>query len=346
MRVLVTGGAGYVGSHVLTELLAAGHAVHVVDSLATGHAGALERVAALTGQDFAFSRLDIRDRPRLAEAFTGFRPEAVIHCAALKSPAQSLERPDDYHDVNVTGSAAVVAAMQAAACRRLVFSSSAAVYGPPDYLPVDEDHPLRPTTPYGGTKIAAEALFAAAAEADPDWSVASLRYFNPVGAHASGRIGEHPADPPDNLMTGIAAVVTGRQPALAIFGDDFPTPDGTGVRDYLHVADLARAHLDALAWTGRTHGARVFNLGTGSGVSVRAMVSAFEAASGRRIPLQAVPRRQGDVASCYADPSRAGRELGWHARLGLTDMCASAWAFLRENPSGLARRPADQAAGR
>ena len=334
MRVLLTGGAGYVGSHVLVELLTAGHAVHVLDSLITGHAQALELVQALTGQDFGVTQADIREPAALRRLLDGFHPEAVIHCAGLKSPAESLRHPELYHDVNVDGTATLMAALGTTSCRRLVFSSSAAVYGPLERLPVDENHPLRPTTPYGASKAAAETMLDAAAAADPDWSIASLRYFNPVGAHPSARIGEHPVDPPDNLISGIAAVARGRLPMLPVFGDDFETADGTGVRDYLHVMDLARAHIDALAWTGRMPGARAFNLGTGTGISVREMVAGFEAASGRPIPLGIVARRQGDVAVCYADPGRAGFELGWVARAGLAEMCTSTWAFIRENPQG------------
>jgi UDP-glucose 4-epimerase len=334
MRVLITGGAGYVGSHVLVELLAAGHAVHVVDTLETGHAAALARVRALAGRDFAVSRVDIRDRGGLDAVLVAFGPEAVIQCAGRTSPGESLRRPQDYQAVNVGGSRVLVEALQATACRRMVFSSSAAVYGLPDRLPVDEGHALRPTTPYGATKAAVEALLAETAAADPAWSAASLRYFNPVGAHPSARIGEHPADPPPNLVPALTAVATGQRPVLEINGDDFPTPDGTGVRDYLHVVDLARAHLDALAWTQATRGARAFNLGTGAGVSVREMVAAFEAASGRRIPVRVAPRRPGDVAVSYADPARAARELGWRARAGLAEMCASAWAWAARNPGG------------
>ncbi len=345
MRVLLTGGAGYVGSHVLAELLTAGHAVHVLDSLITGHAQALERVRALTGREFGATTGDIRDRAALDRLLADFAPEAVVHCAGLKSPAESLRRPEKYHEVNVEGSATLLAALRATPCRRLVFSSSAAVYGPPERLPLGEDHPLRPTTPYGATKAMVEAMLDEAAACDPSWSVASLRYFNPVGAHPSGRIGEHPADPPDNLMSGIVAVTRGLRAALPVFGDDFDTADGTGVRDYLHVMDLARAHLDALDWTGRVQGARVFNLGTGSGISVRQMVAAFELASGRRVPVQIEPRRLGDVAICYADPGRAAHELGWQAGAGIAEMCSSTWAFIRENPDGYARAPAREAAG-
>ena len=347
MRVLLTGGAGYVGSHVLAAMLAAGHAVHVIDSFVTGHAQALERVRALTGRGFGLTRADIRDAAAMCAALAGFAPEAVVHCAGLKSPADSLRRPEEYRAVNVEGSATLLAALEATACRRLVFSSSAAVYGPPEHLPVTEDHPLRPTTPYGASKAAVEAMLAEAAARAPGWAIASLRYFNPVGAHPSARIGEHAAEPPDNLMGGIAAVARGHAAALPIYGADFDTPDGTGVRDYLHVMDLARAHLAALDWTALRPGARVFNLGTGAGVSVREMVAAFEAASGRAVPLRVEPRRQGDVAACYADPARAGRELGWRAEAGLWEICASAWAFIRDNPEGYGAAPpaARRAAG-
>ncbi|WP_324580872.1 UDP-glucose 4-epimerase GalE [Amaricoccus sp.] len=337
----MTGAAGYVGSHVLAEVLAAGHAAHALDNLVGGPAQALERVRAIAGRDFGFSRIDIRDRPALARLVADFGPEAVIHCAALKSPFDSLARPAEYADVNVEGTRALLAALAPSRCRRIVFSSSAAVYGPPDRLPIDESHALRPTTPYGETKAAGEALFAAAARDGQGLSVAILRYFNPAGAHPSGRIGEQPSDPPSNLVPAIAEVALGRRPVLEIHGDDYPTRDGTGVRDYLHVMDLARAHIAALGWTGRSAGAEVFNLGTGAGVSVLEAVAAFERASGGAIPLAIRPRRPGDVAACYADPAKAGRVLGWRAGQGLEAICASAWAWARANPEGFRRHSAE-----
>ncbi len=326
LRVLLTGGAGYVGSHVLAELLAAGHAVTVLDSLASGRRAALDRAGALGGRDFGFVHGDVRDPAALAEAMAG-APEATVHCAGLKSPSESLERPALYHDVNVEGTRRLVAAVAAAGCRRFVFSSSAAIYGPPERLPIPEDHPLRPGTPYGASKAAAEALLAEAAAGDPAWAVASLRYFNPAGAHPAGGLGESPEGPAPNLMPNLVAVAAGDSPALAVHGGDWPTRDGTGVRDYLHVSDLARAHLAALDWTGRARGFEAFNLGTGRGVSVRELAAALARTSGRDVPLAIGPRRAGDVASAYADPGKAALGLGWKAEFGIAEICATAWAW-------------------
>lgn len=344
MRLLLTGGAGYVGSHVLVELLAAGHTVTVLDSLVASDAAVLDRVRGLAGRDFAFVRADVRDGPALAAAVAAARPEAAIHCAGLKSPGESIRRPAAYRDVNVTGTRRLAEALAAAGCRRLVFSSSAAIYGPPEATPIPEGHALRPGTPYGATKRDAEAVLAAAAAADPRWSVALLRYFNPAGAHDSGRIGEAPWGAPVNLMPNLVAVAAGERPALVVHGGDWPTPDGTGVRDYLHVVDLARAHLAALDWTGRARGAEAFNLGTGRGVSVKEMAVALAAASGRAVPLEIAPRRAGDVASAYADPSKAARELGWRAERGIAEICASAWAWRMGNAAGPDARFAGESA--
>lgn len=330
-RVFLTGGAGYVGSHVLVELLAAGHAVTVYDSLDTAPAEALERARALAGRGFAFVRGDVRDAAALAAAVAAAEPDAAIHCAGLKSPSQSLRQPALYAEVNVEGTRRLVAALGAGPCRRIVFSSSAAIYGPPERLPIPEEHPLAPVTPYGASKRDAEALIAAAADEDPRWSAALLRYFNPAGAHDSGRLGECPGAGAVNLMPNLLAVADGRRPALGVHGDDWDTPDGTGVRDYLHVSDLARAHLAALDWTARRRGARAFNIGTGRGVSVRELAAAMAAASGRPVPLVALPRRPGDVAGAWADPARAARELGWTAARGVDEIAGAAWAWHRRH---------------
>lgn len=326
---------------MLAEALAAGHRAQVIDNFAGGRPEALDALRDLGLRDFEVSRTDIRDGAALTAAVAAFDPDAAIHCAALKSPLESLARPAEYSAVNVDGTRALVAALERSRCRRIVFSSSAAVYGPPDRLPIDEGHALRPTTPYGETKAAAEALLVAASRADPSLSVAILRYFNPAGAHPSGRIGEQPSDPPSNLVPAMSEVALGRRAALDVHGDDYPTPDGTGVRDYLHVMDLARAHLAALEWTGRHAGAEAFNLGAGAGVSVLEAVAAFERVSGRAIPLRIGPRRPGDVAACHADPGKAGRILGWRAEKGLEAICASAWDWASRNPDGYGRRSAE-----
>jgi UDP-glucose 4-epimerase len=334
MRVLITGGAGYIGSHTLLEVLAAGHEAHVVDNFVNAHPEALARVRQLSNRDVRFTAADLRDGAAMAAVVAGFAPEAVIHFAGLKAVGESVAAPLAYFDVNVGGSIALLKALQGSACRRFVFSSSATIYGDPDYLPIDEAHPLRTTNPYGRTKLQIEGILQDLAAGDPAWSVAALRYFNPVGAHASGRIGEDPQGLPNNLVPYIAQVAVGRRAALNVFGDDYDTPDGTGVRDYIHVSDLARAHLAAMEWTGRARGCEAFNLGTGRGTSVYEMVRAFEAASGRAVPLAVAPRRPGDVAACWADPGRAAAVLGWRAERGLEDMCRSVWRWQSRNPLG------------
>ena len=339
MRILVTGGAGYIGSHTLVEVLAAGHEAHVVDDLSNASPVALDRVRQLTNRDFGFTRADLRDGAAMRALVAGTRPEAVIHFAGLKAVGESVADPLAYFDVNVGGAVGLLRALADSDCRAFVFSSSATVYGDPDYLPIDEDHPRRVTNPYGRTKLQIEEMLEDLARADPSWSIATLRYFNPVGAHPSGRIGEDPTGIPNNLMPFIAQVAVGRRPALNVFGTDYATADGTGVRDYIHVTDLARAHLAAVDWTlardgERGRGWEAFNLGTGRGTSVLEMARAFGAASGREIPLALAPRRAGDVAACYADASKAARALGWRAELGLEAMCASTWNWQSRNPEG------------
>ena len=349
MRILVTGGAGYIGSHTLLAVLAAGHEAHVIDNFSNSHPEALARVRRLSNRDFDVTEADIRDKAAMTAAVAAARPEAVIHFAGLKAVGESVAKPLSYFDVNVGGTVALLEALQAADCRRFVFSSSATVYGDPDYLPIDEGHPRRATNPYGRTKLQIEEMLEDLAVSDPSWSIALLRYFNPVGAHPSGDIGEDPAGIPNNLMPFIAQVAVGRRPHLNIFGDDYDTPDGTGVRDYIHVTDLARAHLAAvdLAAGGSPgtggRGCQAFNLGTGQGTSVREMVVAFATAAGRPVPTVTAPRRAGDIAACWADPSRAEAALGWRAELGLADMCRSTWAWQSRNPQGY--RDPEAAAG-
>lgn len=334
MRVVVTGGAGYIGSHTLVELLTQGHEALVVDDFRNASPRALDRVRELTGRPFAVEILDVRDTARLAAALGRWRPEAAIHFAGLKSVGQGERQPLDYWDVNVGGTVALLHALDAAGGMRVVFSSSATVYGEPRYLPFDEAHPLAPANVYGRTKAAAERVLADWVGAGAGRAAIALRYFNPVGAHASARLGEDPRGVPENLMPFMAQVATGRRPVLRIFGDDWPTPDGTGIRDYIHVADLARAHVAALHRLGVMTGFEVYNIGTGRGVSVRQMLAAFERAAGRPIPHEIAPRRPGDIAESRADCTLAERVLGWRARHGLEEMVQSLWAWQSANPQG------------
>ncbi len=334
MRVLVTGGAGYIGSHTLVELLGQAHEVCVVDNHDNGSPVAIERVRALSNGKVEAHEVDIRDTDRLTAVATAFAPEAVIHFAGLKAVGESATRPVDYYDVNIAGTLSLLRAMEGAGCGRIIFSSSATVYGEPVYQPFDEDHPLAPTNVYGQTKRMAEQVLSDWAAARPGAAVMLLRYFNPVGAHASGRIGEDPRDVPNNLMPYLAQVATGRRDALQIFGDDYETPDGTGVRDYIHVVDLARAHVAALDRAARVTGTEVYNVGTGRGYSVREMVAAFSRAVGRDLPVRVVARRPGDIAEMRADTRRAEAALGWKAEYGIDDMAQSLWRWQSANPQG------------
>jgi UDP-glucose 4-epimerase len=325
MKVLVTGGAGYIGSHTVVELLAAGHQVTIYDNLCNSKLSVVDRIANLTGSRPDFIHADIRDRATLLPAVAGC--DAVIHFAGLKAVGESVAQPLRYYDNNVTGSIALFEAMAEAGVRRLVFSSSATVYGDPHSVPIREDFPLSATNPYGRSKLIVEDMLRDLAQADDHWRIALLRYFNPVGAHASGTLGEDPHGIPNNLMPYIAQVASGKLQCLSVFGNDYPTPDGTGVRDYIHVVDLAQGHLAALAGLERQPGVLTVNLGTGQGYSVLEMIRAFEAASGRPVPYRMAPRRPGDVAVCYADPSLAERLLGWKAQLGIEAMCADGWRW-------------------
>lgn len=334
MRILVTGGAGYIGSHTVLELLNAGHDVVVVDNLANSKPEALRRVAELAGRAPAFVRADIRERSRLDALFREWPCEAVIHFAGLKAVGESVAQPLAYYDNNVGGTLTLCAAMAAAGVKRLVFSSSATVYGDPTQVPIPEEAPLSATNPYGRGKLFIEEILRDLHRSDPHWDIALLRYFNPVGAHPSGRIGEDPAGIPNNLMPYVAQVAVGKLARLHVFGDDYPTPDGTGVRDYIHVVDLALGHLAALTALTTRPGVTVYNLGTGQGHSVLEMVAAFERASGRPVPYDIVARRPGDIACCYADPSRAQADLGWRARRGIDDMVNDTWRWQSLNPAG------------
>lgn len=334
MRVLVTGGAGYIGSHTLLELMAQGHEVCVLDNYSNATPEVLNRVRALSNGLVHDYIGDVRDAAKLDEVMQDFQPEAVIHFAGLKAVGESQEKPLLYYDVNVSGTLALLHAMDRADCKRLIFSSSATVYGEPVYLPYDEAHPTNPTSVYGKTKLMAEQILMDWAAADPARAAVLLRYFNPVGAHASAQIGEDPKDIPNNLMPFIAQVAVGKRKALQIFGDDYDTPDGTGLRDYIHVVDLARAHVAAIAYAEQATGARPFNIGTGQSYSVRDMVAAFERACGAPIKTQQVGRREGDIAAMQADASRANAELGWKATHDLDDMTSSTWAWQSANPDG------------
>ena len=335
MKVLLTGGSGYIGSHTAVECLNAGHEVVVFDNLSNSSRMSLDRVAQITGKSSTFIEGDIRDREALSQLFSQHDIDAVIHFAGLKAVGESVDKPLLYYDNNIVGSIALFEAMAEAGVKSIVFSSSATVYGDPTSVPITEDFPLSATNPYGRSKLFIEEMLRDIARSDAEWSIILLRYFNPVGAHESGLIGEDPRGIPNNLMPYIAQVAGGRRPYLNIFGGDYPTPDGTGVRDYIHVVDLARGHVAALNRMQQgIQGIHTWNLGTGQGLSVLDMVQAFEVASGKTINYQIVARREGDVAQCWADPSRAQRDLNWHAELDLTRMCADTWRWQQANPQG------------
>jgi UDP-glucose 4-epimerase len=332
--ILLTGGAGYIGSHACVALLGAGRDVVVVDNLCNSSRLAIDRVAQICGRRPAFVEGDIRDAALLDRVFTGHAITAVMHFAGLKAVGESVAKPLEYYDNNVRGTLELLAAMRRASVRTIVFSSSATVYGDPASVPIREDFPRSATNPYGRSKLVIEDILADVHLAEPGWSVARLRYFNPVGAHESGLIGEDPRDVPNNLMPYVAQVAIGRRARLSVFGSDYPTPDGTGVRDYIHVMDLADGHVAALDWLERTSGMLTVNLGTGQGCSVLDMVRAFERASDRPVPYEVVARRPGDIAACWADPSLARQVLGWEATRGIDAMCADAWRWQTMNPEG------------
>jgi len=334
MRVLVTGGAGYIGSHTCVEMLAAGHDLVVVDNLCNSKEESLRRVREIAGRGIDFVRADLRDRAAL-DAIFGAQPiDAVIHFAGLKAVGESVQLPLEYYDNNIGGTLTLCQAMAAAGVKAIVFSSSATVYGDPASVPIREQFPLSATNPYGRSKLFIEEILRDLQVSDPTWTCILLRYFNPVGAHPSGRIGEDPNGIPNNLMPYVAQVAVGKQPRLRVFGNDYPTPDGTGVRDYIHVVDLARGHVAALDKLTQQPGTLVYNLGTGRGYSVLEMVAAFEQASGRPVPYEIVARRPGDIATCYADPAKAREELGWQAQFGIEAMVTDAWRWQSQNPEG------------
>ncbi|WP_413493010.1 UDP-glucose 4-epimerase GalE [Shewanella baltica] len=334
MTILVTGGAGYIGTHTVVELLNAGNDVIVLDNLSNSSIEALNRVERITGKSVIFYQGDILNKALLQKVFNDHAIDSVIHFAGLKAVGESVAKPLKYYENNVTGTLLLCQVMAEFKVKNLVFSSSATVYGDPASLPITEDFPTGATNPYGQSKLMVEHILADVHNADPSWNIARLRYFNPVGAHASGLIGEDPNDIPNNLMPFIAQVAVGKRAALSVFGDDYPTHDGTGVRDYIHVVDLANGHLKALAKLATKPGLVTYNLGTGQGYSVLDMVHAFEKACGNTIAYQIAPRRPGDIAACYADPTHAREDLGWQATHTLADMANSSWHWQSTNPNG------------
>lgn len=334
MNVLVTGGTGYIGSHTVLELLNAGHTVIVVDNLSNSSKESLIRVEHITGRKPVFYELDLLDKEALKGVFTTHKLDSVIHFAGYKAVGESVQKPMMYYTNNLDSTLILCELMKEFGVTNLVFSSSATVYGNPASVPITEDFPLSATNPYGRTKLFIEYILQDLYISDKSWNIALLRYFNPVGAHESGLIGEDPNDIPNNLMPYVAQVAVGRLQQLAVFGDDYPTPDGTGVRDYIHVVDLAIGHLKALEKLEEKPGLLIYNLGTGKGSSVLDMVKAFEKASGKTIPYKIRPRRPGDIAACYADPAKAEKELGWKATRGVDEMCRDAWKWQSNNPNG------------
>lgn len=334
MTILVTGGAGYIGTHTVVELLNAGNEVIVFDNLSNSSIEALNRVERITGKSVTFYQGDILNKALLQKVFNDHAIDSVIHFAGLKAVGESVAKPLKYYENNVMGTLILCQVMAEFKVKNLVFSSSATVYGDPASLPITEDFPTGATNPYGQSKLMVEHILVDVHNADPSWNIARLRYFNPVGAHASGLIGEDPNDIPNNLMPFIAQVAVGKRTALSVFGNDYPTHDGTGVRDYIHVVDLANGHLKALAKLATKPGLVTYNLGTGQGYSVLDMVKAFEKACGNTIAYQIAPRRPGDIAACYADPTHAREDLGWQATHTLEDMANSSWHWQSTNPNG------------
>ena len=335
MAILITGGAGYIGSHTALELLNEGYEVVVYDNLCNSSKESIKRVEELTGKSISFYEGDILDAGKLEAMFNAEKIEAVIHCAALKAVGESVQKPLEYYQNNITGTLTLLGVMQKVGVKNIVFSSSATVYGSPEIIPITEECPKgQCTNPYGWTKSMMEQIMSDLQKANPDWNVILLRYFNPVGAHESGCIGEDPKGIPNNLMPYISQVAVGKLEKLGVFGDDYDTPDGTGVRDYIHVVDLAVGHVKAINYIFTNPGLDVINLGTGVGYSVLDMVKAFSKACGKEIPYEIKPRRAGDIAMCYADPAKALKVLGWKAERGLDEMCADTWRWQSQNPNG------------
>lgn len=329
MKVLVTGGAGYIGSHTCVELLKAGHEIVIVDNFINSKPDVLDKLRTITGRDFSFVEADLRDRAALDQAFDAHQIDAVIHFAGLKAVGESVSKPLEYYDNNLQGFIVLAEVMRDHGVKKFVFSSSATVYGMNNPVPFQEDYPTSATNPYGYTKVMIEQMLRDIAVADPEWHICLLRYFNPIGAHESGLIGEDPNGIPNNLLPYVAQVAAGKLPCLTVFGDDYDTPDGTGVRDYIHVVDLALGHLAALNYVEDHAGAEAVNLGTGQGTSVLEIVHAFKRASGRPVPYRIAARRPGDIASCYADTHKAAKLLNWHATRNIDDMCRDTWNFAK-----------------
>lgn len=336
--VLVTGGAGYIGSHTCVELLNAGYEVLVLDNLSNASRQSLERIEQITSKKVSFIEGDIRDKTKLQEIFQNYRVDSVIHFAGLKAVGESVSKPLEYYDNNINGTLVLLEAMQEFGCKKIVFSSSATVYGDPHATPIKEDFPLSATNPYGRTKLFIEYILRDLYVSDPSFKIVILRYFNPIGAHKSGLIGEDPNGIPNNLLPFISQTAVGKREYLSVFGDDYATKDGTGVRDYIHVVDLSLGHIKALEKLDTLDALLIVNLGTGKGYSVLEAVAAFEKASGKKVPYKIAPRRSGDIAECFADPGYAKEVLGWHATRGIEEMCEDAWRWQSQNPEGFVKK--------
>lgn len=334
-KILVTGGAGFIGSHTCVELLEAGYEVVIVDNFSNSKPEALNRIKKITGKDFAFYEADLLDLAAMEKIFEENKIDAVIHFAGLKAVGESVQKPVEYYHNNITGTLMLIKAMRKYGCKKIVFSSSATVYGPVNKAPYTEDMPTSATNPYGYTKVMIEQILKDVYVSDNDWSVSLLRYFNPIGAHKSGLIGEDPNGIPNNLLPYICQVAVGKLEKLGVFGDDYDTPDGTGVRDYIHVVDLAKGHLCAVKYVMENKGVEAVNLGTGKGSSVYDVLHSFEKACGKKLPYVVKPRRAGDIATCYADTAKAKKVFGWEAQYGLDEMTADSWNFIKNNPNGL-----------
>ena len=337
MKILVTGGAGYIGSHTCVELTEEGYEVVIVDNLYNASEKAVERIKEITGKDVVFYRADIRDYNAMNDIFAKEKPDAVIHFAGMKAVGESVSKPMEYYENNIGGTLTLCKAMRENGCKNMIFSSSATVYGDPAFIPITEECPKGVcTNPYGWTKHMLEQILTDIQTSDPEWNVILLRYFNPIGAHKSGLIGEDPKGIPNNLLPYVAQVAIGKLECVGVFGNDYDTPDGTGVRDYIHVVDLAKGHVKAIRKLMEKPGVKIYNLGTGKGYSVLDVIKAFEKACGKKIPYQIKERRPGDIATCYADATLAKEELGWEAEYGMDEMCADSWRWQSKNPNGYA----------